>query len=144
MRHLADCPSVIAVLATTTSCPGGMEAAEGGRGHPGSCGGSAIPGTLSRVLRPFPTPPLSLRRSSRSGAGRGLPWEGGSKGSPLLAALLSLHRQLVEERGCALFLRCSSLALMILSFVVTLDKDEDGAGTPFVPSVVPNTWWRGR
>lgn len=28
------------------------------------------------------------------------------------------------------------LPLMILSFVVTLDKDEDGVGTSFVPSMV--------
>lgn len=34
MHPLADCPSLIAALAGTTSCPGRMEAAEGRAGAP--------------------------------------------------------------------------------------------------------------
>ena len=58
----------------------------------------------------------------------------GSKGALFLAGQVSPHHRCLEERARALFLSCSSLFdSNNLSRVVTLDKDEDGAGTLFCP-----------
>lgn len=93
--------------------------------HLGSTGGPAIPRTLSRALRSAQGAlALQLKLWKLTGDGkRGWVWE------------KRQHDRFLEKRGRAWFLLL--LALISLSFVVILDKDEDGAGTSFVPSVIP-------
>lgn len=96
--------------------------------HLGSTGGPAIPRTLSRALRSAQGAlALQLKLWKLTGDGKGgWVWE------------KRQHHRFLEKRGRAWFLLL--LALISLSFVVILDKDDDGAGASFVPSVIPNIW----
>lgn len=121
--------SLIAVLAVVKPpAVAGRKLQKGGHVHLGSTGGPAIPRTLSRALRSAQGAlALQLKLWKLTGDGkRGWVWE------------KRQHHRFLEKRGRAWFLLL--LALISLSFVVILDKDDDGAGASFVPSVIPNIW----
>lgn len=130
-HHLAHCPLLNCCSGSRkTSCCGRTEAAEGracaSREHWGPCDSQdTIQGTQIRSGRSRP-PAEALEIDRRWQAGGGGVWE------------KRQHHRFLEKRGRAWFLLL--LALISLSFVVILDKDDDGAGASFVPSVIPNIW----
>lgn len=125
-HRLAHCPLLNCRSGSRkTSCCGRTEAAEGraraSREHWGPCDSQdTIQGTQIRSGRSRP-PAEALEIDRRWQAGVGV----GEKAAP----------SFLEKRGRAWFLLL--LALISLSFVVILDKDDDGAGASFVPSVIP-------
>ena len=121
----------------------------GGRAHLGNVGGPAIPRTSSRVLWPpiralSHPPAAALEIDRRWWAGVGTAMGGVQTWHP--SWLLWSHPTISSLRRGAVpcfFDILLPLALIrgsaeILPLIVTLDKEEDGAGTPFVPNLVPN------
>lgn len=146
MHHLANCPLLNCYPGNhKMPCTGRMEAVGG------STGGPAIPRTPPRMpcllLRELFHPPVGAPEIGRRWwPGWALPWSGAQRRP--LSWLFWSHPTIGALRRAdvpCFFDILFPLARIwgspeILSFAVTLDKDGDGTGTPFVPSLVPNIW----
>lgn len=149
MHHLANCPLL--------NChPGNHKMSYTGRTE--AAGGSAVDPAIPRMplrmfclpLRALSHPPVGAPEIGRRWwLGWAVPWVGMQRWPPSWLFWFppttgALRRGALPCFFDVLFPLAQTWdSPEILSFVVTPDKDGDGTGTPFVPSLVPNTWQGG-